>query len=452
MSKGRLRRGCAILVAIFLLAILLSISAYWWHLRQSKIDARAGIGAELERLRAEGMPLSKDELLSWDPVAEDENAAAYYLQAYEARTPILDPNSVVPYFGYGELPPLGETLSDEMTQAIGAFLAENEAALALVHEGANSPRLRFAPEGGDEADPSLSELQDFVGQLLMLEIVFAIKQAAPEQAIAAELALTNFANQLRQESTTWPLLLASSTTRDAADMLERILATVEVEDETLSRLQEAFERLSDPEMLTRTLISDRAEVLGPLTENAYAPPASYISEIADVLRDEPDSYYLYLTSTQERIDASRLQGEERRAAFDEIEKYVESLYGNPFSMVKYWAFILANIASTPFSSWHDSHQARVTTVVAGLAVARYELERGRLPESLTELTPQFLESLPHDPWSGGALRYKVEGGEALIYSIGENESDDGGAVFNYRNKGDIVFRVLRTTTLRRDAK
>ena len=42
--------------------------------------------------------------------------------------------------------------------------------------------------------------------------------------------------------------------------------------------------------------------------------------------------------------------------------------------------------------------------------------------------PLFAANLPHDPIDGQSLRYKLrEDGTFLLYSIGWNEVDDGGA-------------------------
>ncbi len=40
--------------------------------------------------------------------------------------------------------------------------------------------------------------------------------------------------------------------------------------------------------------------------------------------------------------------------------------------------------------------------------------------------PQFADKLPHDLFGGGALKYRNEGGKFLLYSVGWNETDEGG--------------------------
>jgi hypothetical protein len=61
-----------------------------------------------------------------------------------------------------------------------------------------------------------------------------------------------------------------------------------------------------------------------------------------------------------------------------------------------------------------------------LAVERFRRVRGRLPESLTELAPEFIAAIPADPFDGAPLRYRRLVKGDLVYSIGADGHDDGG--------------------------
>jgi hypothetical protein len=70
--------------------------------------------------------------------------------------------------------------------------------------------------------------------------------------------------------------------------------------------------------------------------------------------------------------------------------------------------------------------ARQLTVTA-IALRRFQLKNGNYPEKLSQLTPDFLASVPLDPVDGQPLRYRREqDGWFLLYSIGEDGKDDGG--------------------------
>lgn len=66
-------------------------------------------------------------------------------------------------------------------------------------------------------------------------------------------------------------------------------------------------------------------------------------------------------------------------------------------------------------------------VVTAIALKRFQLKHGNFPEKLSELSPEFLASVPPDPVDGKPLRYRRNAdGTYLLYSIGENGNDDGG--------------------------
>ncbi len=51
---------------------------------------------------------------------------------------------------------------------------------------------------------------------------------------------------------------------------------------------------------------------------------------------------------------------------------------------------------------------------------------GRLPDVLTDLVPAYLDTVPTDPFDGNEMRYKKLEAGFVVYSIGEDLSDDGG--------------------------
>ncbi len=66
-------------------------------------------------------------------------------------------------------------------------------------------------------------------------------------------------------------------------------------------------------------------------------------------------------------------------------------------------------------------------VITAIALKRYQLKQGNYPANLSELVPEFLDSVPLDPMDGKPLRYRLKtDGTFLLYSIGDNNTDDGG--------------------------
>jgi len=80
------------------------------------------------------------------------------------------------------------------------------------------------------------------------------------------------------------------------------------------------------------------------------------------------------------------------------------------------------------------------------ALERYRLAHGQYPGTLDALAPSYIDQLPHDVINGQPLQYRLtEGGHYLLYSVGWNETDDGGKIVVskkgvvYREQGDWVW-------------
>jgi hypothetical protein len=94
-------------------------------------------------------------------------------------------------------------------------------------------------------------------------------------------------------------------------------------------------------------------------------------------------------------------------------------------------------------------QNAVNMARIAVALERYRLAHGRFPESPGVLSPQFLEQIPHDIINGEPLQYELTGDrQFVLYSVGWNEKDDGGAVIFKKgsngpvdiSEGDWVWR------------
>jgi hypothetical protein len=94
-------------------------------------------------------------------------------------------------------------------------------------------------------------------------------------------------------------------------------------------------------------------------------------------------------------------------------------------------------------------QASVDLARTAIALERYRLAHAEFPESLDALAPQFIAQVPHDVIGGGPLKYRrTTDGQFVLYSVGWNETDDGGVVALTKGKppapdisqGDWVWR------------
>lgn len=201
-------------------------------------------------------------------------------------------------------------------------------------------------------------------------------------------------------------------------------------DLQLQRLDQELAAMDATEALTRTLQSERVYVLAVMgvVEPATDLPGSWRGALGwPVVNLIASSYLDY----QRRIiEASRQPWPGLRSAIAAIRP------GGPYHMM--WDIGAPSLDRAVVLMGRNLAQirsARLATVVE-----RYRLVHARAPTSLSELQPA---ELPSDPFDGRALKYKADKDRYVIYSVGEDGSDDGGDV-EPRTKGespDTGFRV-----------
>ena len=83
-------------------------------------------------------------------------------------------------------------------------------------------------------------------------------------------------------------------------------------------------------------------------------------------------------------------------------------------------------------------QAGADAAALACALERYRLAHGQFPESLGPLVPEFITQLPHDVITGQPLKYRrTADGQYLLYSVGWNQTDDGG-VLGLTKSGEAI--------------
>lgn len=91
--------------------------------------------------------------------------------------------------------------------------------------------------------------------------------------------------------------------------------------------------------------------------------------------------------------------------------------------LSYWDNLMRKTAAT---------QTVVDECALACALERYHLANGKYPDPLNPLdalVPKFIAAIPHDVITGEPLKYRLTGeGQFILYSVGWNETDDGGKV------------------------
>jgi hypothetical protein len=104
--------------------------------------------------------------------------------------------------------------------------------------------------------------------------------------------------------------------------------------------------------------------------------------------------------------------------------------------------ILAAIAIPNFEKAFQStaeNQTKINQAALACALERFKNARGHYPESLDELKPVFMANIPHDIIGGQPLHYHRASDKFVLYSVGWNQTDDGGTPGASREQGDWVW-------------
>ena len=106
----------------------------------------------------------------------------------------------------------------------------------------------------------------------------------------------------------------------------------------------------------------------------------------------------------------------------EVDKFVRR-GRSPYKVLA--AIVIPNFTKAEQTTAHN--QTLVNEGQIACALERYRLAHGEYPGTLDVLSPQFIEKIPHDIIGGQPLIYRpTPDGKFLLYSVGWNETDDGG--------------------------
>jgi hypothetical protein len=148
-------------------------------------------------------------------------------------------------------------------------------------------------------------------------------------------------------------------------------------------------------------------------------------------------YYLPLANVNQGTFSPALARRGDAALTAEIKS------ASPFNMLEKLMLPALGNAAKKFAAGQNS----VNLARVAIALERYRLAHGAYPESLDALSPQFIAKLPHDIINGQPLLYRrTSDGQFVLYSVGWNETDDGGEVGLHKSgavdiqKGDWVWR------------
>ncbi|EDY21986.1 hypothetical protein CfE428DRAFT_0111 [Chthoniobacter flavus Ellin428] len=102
---------------------------------------------------------------------------------------------------------------------------------------------------------------------------------------------------------------------------------------------------------------------------------------------------------------------------------------DPLERIRYMLFVVLTSVYEDGEA-HFVHAAAMTDETRlACALERFRQARGEFPQTLGELTPQFIDRVPADVVNGEPYHYRLtDDGSFVLYSVGTNLRDDGGVI------------------------
>jgi len=404
-----------------------------------------------------GLPESLAELDAWyvEPPA-GQNAATFNLQGIKAmQIKGADQIANLPVLGKLPTPPPGTPLPPPVNSALAAFVQHNRDALKFFAQGAQYEQSRYPidlTKGSDTLLPHLMGIKRGM-QLSEMAAILDAENNDEKQAADDVLLVLSLARSLKAEPVTISQLVRAAGVSLAVDALNQVVNRTTLSPESLSGLSKAFRNMEDydarGEGFSRSTAGELAMHLG-LLDNPNKL-ARYLSTLRTT--DMPDEQRRRLVEHLKQPGSLKEEHDYFEATFQQLlsarkEAFPERL--KVADLVRQRASE-ATSRGLLFCGWYfdGSSVNREARCLANLrlALTAVALEQfraahnNRYPTSLSELTPNDLNTTLTDPFDGQPLRYRKQDAGYVLYSIGPDLKDDGGKPMNGK-EGDIVFSVV----------
>jgi hypothetical protein len=388
---------------------------------------KGSVERQLAALRAQGHPTSFAELAEQHQLPEGTvNAADVYMKAFDAFLKPADAANT-PYIGQAKLPPRGKLLPEAVAQATAQCVADNQECLALLRQARTIEECRYDWDYG-KSMPYLASMRH-CAQLLASTIVLRGYEGDDAAVVACLRDELRLAQSLRHEPALISHLVRVACTALSLRALERTLSVTSFTDEQLVEMSQMLTEVDATLDLSQVLITERCFMIeyirnpsllsGTAGNTVPRIPGLGGIGLADILD--------YMTDC---IEASRLPPAQRPARFRQIGDELADL-SLLHVVVKTLAPALGRVAELDLRCRMDLVLARTV-----LAIERYRLATGTVPEDLNALVPAYLDQVPIDLQDGRPLRYQRADTGYRVYSVFEDGQDHGGKSREEVNRGD----------------
>jgi hypothetical protein len=169
------------------------------------------------------------------------------------------------------------------------------------------------------------------------------------------------------------------------------------------------------------------------------PKSIFYQNMLAINRHEEEHFFSSMNLDEKRVFPRKLEAGDQK--IDTLNKRISILH--PYS---FFMRLLIPTLSNCVMKFAEG-QTAIDEAATACALERYRLAHGAFPENPDALVPQFFSKLPHDVITGEPFKYRHSSdGSFVLYSVGWNETDDGGKVviehetIDDLKKGDWVWQ------------
>jgi hypothetical protein len=434
---------------ILIILLLTGVGVFAYH----RLSLKSKFRSRIEAISAAGYPVTCAELDQWYKIPPNVENAAYTITDAFSYYRLWDKekSKSLPVVGQAKLPARTEPLPEEMKALIAQYVADNNEAIELLHAGAAIEHCRYSIDlsaGFATLMPDLSEIRSGL-YLLKLEAVLHVEHGDSKSAIRSVKSCFGIARSLAKEPITISQLVRSACQNRAATTIEYCINRIKFTDEQLVELIEYIQNSEHNTDMSCAFVGERCfGIRFFIAPGSVDPglmggvPFRPLLGLYKAIGMADSDAIIYLDLMEEYMKIYELPLHKRQDAAKAVEARFQSTSQ---------AHILLHVimpALSRIAIIDTRNIAQLLTARVGLAIERYRLAAGKLPDDLTDLVPAYLDAVPKDPFDGNELRYKRLEVGFVVYSIGEDLSDDGGKErpTGKKKKGetwDVTFIVER---------
>ncbi len=471
MKTGFFRNHRKLTIALSIITFLILLWIFWLGYLYLKLESMKS------EIRKSGAPVTIQDLEdSYPKISDYENAATVYQEAFKKYYKPENTDDIL-IVGYVKMPTFGEQIPREVFEKSLAYYDNNKETMALLNKAVEMEKCRIPlniERSIDEEYEYLDELRQAV-YLFHIQSIIQLDKKNTKGAVDSIESIFKISRSIKGTFLI-PYLSKRRTVYQGIEAIGWILNSVQLADDQLKELSSALtQNMTSKENLLSVLNSERCIYIN--LPPSDLPTASSGGGLKG--RYPPNILFQRLMPLYVTIGAFHSGKIVFAQKMDELIEIVDKDFNKKtiddfrFSRRKAGGQLMSWMAysyAEVIYKYQDAN-ALEQAALTSLAIERYRLKYSKVPDNLSEVVPEFLESVPKDPFDGKPMRYfkgeiklekqicnREEAVEAyrtrteeyltksgyLVYSAGRDGIDNGGTPDRQLGKdSDITFTVVR---------